>query len=76
MTPEQIRFLLKERAKDQEPDGYTEQLLRQLHQRQRTELLNQSVWRIGMERISTFLSEHSLSTPRKIRYAKALKPAM
>jgi hypothetical protein len=69
MTPEQIRSLLRERAKDQMPDGYTERLLRQLHQRQRAELLNKSVWQIGMERISTFLSEHSLSTPR---YALAI----
>jgi len=64
MSPEQIRFLLRERGKTEMPEGYTEQLLQQLHHRQRTELLHQSVWRIASDRVTTFLSEHSLSTPR------------
>ena len=64
MSPEQIQFLLRQRGKTEMPGGYTEQLLQQLHHRQRTELLHQSVWRIASDRIATFLSEHSLSTPR------------
>jgi hypothetical protein len=51
------------------PEGYTDQLLKQLHHRQRSELLRQSVWRIAADRVTTFLSEHSLSTPK---YALAL----
>lgn len=69
MTPEQIQALLKDRAQTKMPEGYTERLLKQLHQRQRAEFLRQSVWRIAVDRIGTFLSEHSLSTPR---YALAL----
>lgn len=69
MNPEQIQLLLKQRGKVEMPKGYTEGLLRELQHRQRTELLRQSIWRIAADRLSTFLSEHSLSTPR---YALAL----
>ena len=69
MSPEQIQFLLRERGKAEMPEGYPAQLLQQLHQRQRTELLHQSIWRIAADRGGTFLSEHSLSTPK---YALAL----
>ena len=69
MSPEQIQLLLRQRGKPEMPEDYTEQLLKQLHHRQRSELLHQSVWRIAADRISTFLSEHSLSTPK---YALAL----
>jgi hypothetical protein len=69
MNPEDIQLLLKQRGKVEMPEGYTERLLQQLHHRQRTELLRLSIWRIAADRISTFLSEHSLSTPR---YALAL----
>ena len=69
MSPEQLQLLLKQRSKVELPEGYTERLLQQLHHSQRTELLRQSIWRIAADRISTFLSEHSLSTPR---YALAL----
>ena len=62
MSPEQIQHLLKQRGKVEMPEGYTERLLEQLRHRQRTELLRQSIWRIAADRISTFLSEHSLST--------------
>ena len=64
MTPEQIQFLLKERNKVELPEGYANQLVKSLHERQRRELLSQPLWRIGFDRVSTFLSEHSLSTPR------------
>ncbi len=69
MSPEQIQFLLRERGSAKMPEGYPAQLLQQLHQRQRTELLHQSIWRIAVDRGGTFLSEHSLSTPK---YALAL----
>jgi hypothetical protein len=69
MSPEQIQFLLRQRGRPEMPEGYTEQLLKQLHEQQRSELLQRPVWRIASDRVSTFLSEHSLSTPR---YALAL----
>jgi hypothetical protein len=69
MNPEQIQLLLRQREKPEVPQGYTEQLLRQLHQRQRSEFLQQSLWRIAADRFSTLCSEHSLSTPK---YALAL----
>lgn len=64
MSPEQIQYLLKERGKKEVPQGYTERLVRNLRERQRAELLRQPVWRIAADRLATFLSEHSLSTPR------------
>ena len=64
MSPEQIQFLLRQRGNPEMPKGYTEQLLKQLHQRQRSEVLHRPVWRIAADRVGTFLSEHSLSTPR------------
>jgi hypothetical protein len=64
MSPEQIRLLLRQRGKVQMPQGYTQTLLESLRERQRMELLKQPVWRIAVDRLGTFLSEHSLSTPR------------
>ena len=69
MSPEQIQFLLRQRGRPEMPQGYTEQLLKQLHDQQRSELLQRPIWRIAADRVSTFLSEHSLSTPK---YALAL----
>ncbi len=64
MNPEQIRLLLRERGKVQMPQDYAQTLLESLRERQRMELLKQPVWRIAADRLGTFLSEHSLSTPR------------
>jgi hypothetical protein len=69
MSPEQIQLLLRQRRKPEMPEGYTKHLLSELHQRQRSELLRRPLWRIAADRLSTFLSEHSLSTPK---YALAL----
>lgn len=70
MKEDQIQALLKQRAEHfQAPDDYAKDLLQKLHQRQRSEWLRQPLWRIAWERLETFLSEHSFSTPT---YAVAL----
>ena len=64
MNQEQLQALLKARAEVKPPADYSEKLLRTLHERQRSILLQKSLWRLAVERLGTFLSEHSLSTPR------------
>jgi hypothetical protein len=64
MSPEQIQSLLRERAGTEMPQDYEARLIQDLRERQRAELLRQPAWRIAIERLGTFLSEHSLSTPR------------
>ena len=62
MNEEQLQSLLKARAKVEIPADYTQKLLESLHERQRSVLLQKSLWRIAGERLATYLSEHSLST--------------
>ena len=64
MNQEQLQALLKARADIKPPADYSEKLLQSLHEKQRAVLLQKSLWRIEGERLSTFLGEHSLSTPR------------
>lgn len=67
MTEDQLKDLLRERAElFKAPENYSDNLLRALHRRQRTELLTQPLWRLVWERLTTFLGEHSLSTPTYI----------
>ncbi len=63
MNEEQLQSLLRARAKIEVPADYSKKLLESLHQRQRSELLRGSLWRIASERLNTFLGEHSISTP-------------
>lgn len=63
MNEEQLQTLLRSRAKVEAPEDYSQKLLQALHERQRAVLLQRSLWRIAGERLGTFLSEHSLSTP-------------
>ncbi|MEY2600267.1 MAG: hypothetical protein RLZZ142_2526 [Verrucomicrobiota bacterium] len=63
MTEEKLQALLRQRAETQAPEGYSQELLRALHRRQREELLRRPLWRIAVERLGTLLSEHSLSAP-------------
>lgn len=63
MNEEQLQNLLRARAKVDVPADYPEKLLESLHERQRAVLLQKPLWRIAAERLGTFLSEHSLSTP-------------
>lgn len=61
MTEEQLRALLRLKRYEQPPTGYYDKLLRDIHRRQRAELLRRPLWKIGIERLQTFFSEHSMS---------------
>ena len=69
MTEEQLRAVLRLKRYEQPPSGYFDQLLSDLHRRQRTQLLNQPLWRIGWERLQTFFGEHSMGS---ISYAATM----
>ncbi len=62
MTEEQLRALLRLKRYEQPPSGYFDQLLSDIHRRQRTQLLNQPLWRIAWERLQTFFGEHSMGS--------------
>jgi len=64
MNQEQLQALLKARAEVKLPADYSQKLLQILHEKQRAVLLQKSLWRLAGERLSTFLGEHSLSTPK------------
>jgi hypothetical protein len=61
MTEEQLSSLLRLKRHEQPPPGYYDQLLRDIHRKQRAELLRQPLWKIALERIQTFFGEHSIS---------------
>jgi hypothetical protein len=61
MTDEQLRALLRIKRFEQPPPGYYDQLLRDIHRRQRSELLRRPLWKIALERVQTFFGEHSMS---------------
>lgn len=61
MTEEQLRALLRLKRYEQPPPGYYDQLLRDIHRRQRAELLRRPLWKIALERTQTFFGEHSMS---------------
>ena len=61
MTEEQLSALLRLKRFEQPPPGYFDDLLRNIHQRQRAELLKRPLWKIAAERIQTFFGEHSMS---------------
>jgi hypothetical protein len=61
MTEEQLSALLRIKRHEQPPAGYYDQLLRDVHRRQRAELLRRPLWRIAMDRAQTFFGEHSIS---------------
>ena len=55
-----ISALLRRKRDVQPPPGYFDQLLKDVHRRQRGELLRRPLWKIGIERMQTFFSEHSM----------------
>jgi hypothetical protein len=61
MTEEQLSALLRLKRYEQPPPGYFDDLLKNIHQRQRAELLRRPLWKIAAERIQTFFGEHSMS---------------
>ncbi len=62
MTEEQLSALLRcVKRHEQPPPGYFDQLLRDIHRRQRSELLRRPLWQIAIDRVQTFFGEHSMS---------------
>jgi len=61
MTEEQLRALLRLKRFEQPPPGYFDQLLRDVHRRQRADLIQRPLWKIALERMQTFFGEHSMS---------------
>jgi hypothetical protein len=61
MTDDQkLTALLRLKRYEQPPAGYYEKLLQDIHRRQRAELLRRPLWAIGLERLQTFFSAHSM----------------
>jgi hypothetical protein len=69
MTDEQLSALLRLKRYEQPPTQYFDRLLQDIHRRQRTELLQLPLWKIAIERVQTFFSEHSMG---HLSYAGAL----
>ena len=69
MTDEQLSALLRLKRYEQPPPQYFDQLLRDIHRRQRSELLHRPLWKIAAERVQTFFSEHSMG---HLSYAGAM----
>ena len=73
MTEEQLTALLRIKRFEQPPPQFFDRLLESVHRRQREELLQRSLWRIAMERVQTFFSEHSMGG---VSYAGAMGVAL
>jgi hypothetical protein len=73
MTEEQLCALLRLKRFEQPPPQYFEELLRDIHQRQRSELLRRPLWRIAVDRVQTAFSEHSMGG---LSYAGAMTAAL
>lgn len=73
MTEEQLTALLRIKRFEQPPPQYFERLLESVHRRQREELLQRPLWRIAIERVQTFFSEHSMGN---VSYAGAMAAAL
>ena len=73
MTEEQLSALLRLKRYEQPPPGYFDQLLTDIHRRQRAELLRRPLWRIALERAQTFFGEHSMGG---LSYAGAVAAAL
>lgn len=70
MTEEQqLQALLRLKRYEQPPAGYYEKLLRDVHRKQRSELLRRPLWSIAWERLQTLFSEHSMGN---VSYAGAM----
>ena len=69
MTEEQLSALLRLKRYEQPPAPYFDQLLRDIQRRQRSELLHRPLWKIAVERVQTFFSEHSMG---HLSYAGAM----
>jgi hypothetical protein len=57
---QQISALLRLKRFEQPPPGYFDKLLQDVHRRQRADLLRRPAWKLALERVQTFFSEHSM----------------
>lgn len=60
MHDPRVSALLRLKRFEQPPPGYFDQLLSEVHRRQRSELLRRPLWKIAIERTQVFFSEHSM----------------
>ena len=73
MTEEQLSALLRIKRFEQPPPEYFDRLLADVHRRQREELLHRPLWKIAVERVQTYFSEHSMGG---VSYAGAMAAAL
>ena len=73
MTEEQLSALLRLKRYEHPPAEYFDRLLRDVHRRQRADLLSRPLWKIAVERVQTFFSEHSMG---HASYAGAMAVAL
>lgn len=69
MLDPKVSALLRLKRHEQPPPGYFDQLLTDIHRRQRTELLRRPLWKIAVERMQVFFGEHSMGS---LSYAGAM----
>ncbi|MGB8168077.1 MAG: hypothetical protein WCF18_11340 [Chthoniobacteraceae bacterium] len=69
MHDPRISALLRLKRFEQPPPGYFDELLKEVHRRQRSELLHRPLWKIALERTQVFFSEHSMGS---LSYAGAM----
>ena len=69
MHDPRISALLRLKRFEQPPPDYYDRLLRDIHQRQRAELLRRPLWKIAIERLQVFFGEHSMGN---LSYAGAM----
>lgn len=69
MHDPRISALLRLKRFEQPPPGYFDQLLNEVHRRQRSELLRRPLWKIAVERVQVFFSAHSMGN---LSYAGAM----
>lgn len=73
MHDPRISALLRLKRFEQPPPGYFDDLLTEVHRRQRTELLQRSLWKIALERVQVFFGEHSMGG---LTYAGSMAAAL
>src|SRR4029434_6253749 len=57
---QKLSALLRLKRYEQPPPGYFDKLLQDVHRRQRGDLLRRPAWKLLLERVQTFFSEHSM----------------